>query len=76
MGYYDVKATRTNPLNEVERRELLDKEWQRDVMPCHDCEIKDICKYANTIRRADYNPEVFEVKVTCNIQHKYREVNK
>lgn len=34
-------------------------------MPCNDCSIKDMCKYAFTIEFKNYNKELFDVEITC-----------
>lgn len=34
-------------------------------MPCMDCKVNDICKYAVPFRCSDFNPKVFTISVTC-----------
>lgn len=49
----------------------LDEAWEAKL-PCSNCDIKDVCRYFNTIKRIDYPSEVFDLKVTCKIKSKYR----
>jgi len=52
------------------RADRLQDEFDRN-MPCASCSIKDVCKYRNTIRKVDYNPEVFSIRVQCKIKCNY-----
>lgn len=57
-----------------ERQAVLDGMW-REHMPCWNCDIKDVCKYCNSIKRPDFNPDVFIVNVVCKIRSGYRRNN-
>ena len=49
----------------------LDEAWAK-AMPCHDCQIKDVCRYCNAVKRIDYPPDIFNLSVTCRIKSKYK----
>lgn len=61
---------KTNDRCKTEDRDLqLQNEWD-GIMPCSDCDLRDICKYAKSFKRPDFNPDVFKVAVTCTIKPK------
>ena len=52
-----------------ERESRLQTEWER-MMPCNGCQIADICKYKNTIKRVDI-PPVFKIDIKCSTKGEY-----
>lgn len=57
------------PQESEDREQLLRNEW-KSSLPCSDCEVRDICKHAETFHRPDFNPDVFEVAVSCKVKPK------
>lgn len=57
------------PQESEDREQLLRNEW-KSSLPCSDCEVRDICKYTESFHRPDFNPEVFEVAVSCKVKPK------
>lgn len=53
-----------------ERLKDLDKEWQGN-QPCSGCNVRDVCKYCGTIKRPDYNGDIFDIKVECKLKDIY-----
>lgn len=53
-----------------DRRVDLDCKWDKS-MPCSNCNISQICKFKNVIRRIDYPEDIFDVKITCKIKQNY-----
>ena len=59
--------------NQIKEREkyresLLDKTHQdklHNKMPCNNCNINDICRYAFSIKCSSYNAELFDIKISC-----------
>ena len=49
------------------REQALRDDW-KNFLPCVDCEVRDICKHTESFSRPDFNPEVFEVEVSCKIR--------
>ena len=41
----------------AERNLVLQGEWEA-LMPCNDCDIKDVCKYKNCIKRTDFSEAI------------------
>lgn len=64
-----TKRPRKPEVTTEDREESLQREWERSL-PCADCDIRDVCKYAQTFHRPDFNPEVFTVSVSCKIKPK------
>lgn len=60
--------------SDTDRRIKLQKEWEK-IMPCSNCHLKSICKYAFTVKRVDYSGEVFGISILCKIKDNYKEVN-
>lgn len=58
---------------EAERRAKLQKEWEKNL-PCWGCHLKEMCKYAFTIKRVDYASYVFGVNIVCKIKDNYKVV--
>jgi len=57
-----------------ERKIRLDNEWF-DNFPCRECEIENVCRYNDAVKRIDYPSDVFDVSVTCKIKQKYNSTN-
>lgn len=55
---------------QAKRQIQLDSEWD-SMMPCTHCAISEVCKYRSVIKRPDYPKSVFDIKITCKIQHKF-----
>lgn len=53
-----------------DRERLLITEWEKKL-PCANCPISSICKYANVVKRVDYPKDIFDVTVTCKIRDNY-----
>lgn len=49
---------------EREKQERLQNEFN-GKMPCNNCGIKDVCKYAFSIEFKNYNKELFNIEITC-----------
>ena len=47
--------------------EYLDQQFNK-LMPCNKCPLSSICKYNNSIKRPNYNYQVFDLKITCKIK--------
>lgn len=47
-----------------ERKEELQREFE-DTLPCKTCINKDICRYANSVKRFDFNKEIFTITIEC-----------
>lgn len=47
------------------REQRLYNEWV-SKLPCADCALEDICRYANSIKRIDFNSEIFNITITCS----------
>lgn len=60
----------TSKTGSDDREHILQEEWNT-VMPCRDCFVKDICKWAGSFKRPDFNPEVFGVTVDCKVKPTY-----
>ena len=52
---------------DADRRIELQKEWEK-CLPCYNCHLKDICKYAFTVKRVDYPSGVFGISITCKVK--------
>lgn len=51
---------------ETKQKELLKQQNSvSSVMPCYQCDIKDMCKYAFSVNITDYNKELFNIDITC-----------
>ena len=53
-----------------EQRELSLQEKFNELMPCKDCKLTQICKYFNSIKRLDYDPEIFTISISCKSQQR------
>lgn len=51
----------------MERKIDLDNRFIKN-MPCINCELNFICKYSHSIKRPDFNEQVFDISVTCKIK--------
>lgn len=49
------------------------KEWEQ-TLPCATCELTNICRYANVVKRIDYPKDVFNISITCKLQKEYKVV--
>lgn len=56
--------------NSREQRELSLQEKFNELMPCKDCKLTQICKYFNSIKRLDYDPEIFTISISCKSQQR------
>ena len=56
--------------NSREQREVSLQEKFNELMPCKDCKLTQICKYFNSIKRLDYDPEIFTISISCKSQQR------
>lgn len=49
--------------------------WEKDILPCSDCDFQSICRYFNSVKRIDYPKDIFNVNITCKIKSKYKMLN-
>lgn len=59
---------------DADRRINLQKVWEK-CLPCYNCHLKGICKYAFTLKRVDYPSDVFGISITCKVKDNYKAVN-
>ena len=66
-----ININKTNTkTSKDERNEKLFASWQ-SIAPCQDCRVANICRYKDSIKRPDYNPDVFELTVKCKLKNEY-----
>lgn len=67
MSIYVNKPKQNCPpiISKEEREANLQKEWE-DKMPCNGCALTGICKFYNSIKRLDFNKEIFSIEISCN----------
>lgn len=58
-------------MSKTERAIQTQIDWNKFAMPCVDCILADLCKCCNSIERPNFNPEFFEVSVTCKRKNDY-----
>ena len=52
-----------------DRREKdLQEKFNEEMMPCRGCVHTRICRYFNSIKRLDYDPEIFTISISCNMR--------
>ena len=51
--------------NKKETENELQQDKLHNKMPCNNCNINDICRYAFSIKCSSYNAELFDIKISC-----------
>lgn len=54
-----------------DRKMELQQDFENTLSPCKSCDISEICKYTGSLKRFDFNPDVFEVSIDCKLKTKY-----
>ena len=64
------KPSTTKEESHDKRIERLDMEF-KSLFTCNGCSVRDVCKHAFTIKRPDFNQEIFKISIECAIKDKY-----
>lgn len=68
-GYIAEEAQSKFNRESAEKAIKASQEITRQLMPCENCENKEICKYAYSlfIVPTDYNREIFNIEIKCKL---------